>query len=363
TTDAGGVPAAAAAASAGGAAAAAATAAAAVSAQLAAPPPAPSTAPALMTLGADWVIRIYVEVVMRNMLPPELAASAAGLSMSQFCLTLVIEPPSLNLLPSSRPGMRACWAKPLGSSSGGGEGTAAVTTALYDSASGGSGAAAGGGAAAGVGPPEGQDAGREDGGDGSGDGGSRLQWIVASVCLAAHEDADAAELGAAAGVPMDEAVCVWAVDGLSSVVLSGMPRGSVSSAKTAASPKAVLWGIQQRSVSWLQPGKLLPASPTALRPGDFAIAAYVSYPGGMPLLAAGDSCVGMQGAYAEVRSYQISPTAAATPAGSSQTATYLRIASLARQIITGNPETISSMLVHPAADVALLRDRTGGVAL
>ena len=45
---------------------------------------------------------------------------------------------------------------------------------------------------------------------------------------------------------MDEAVCVWAVDGLAAVVLSGLPRGAVSAAAggagggakaTTASPK------------------------------------------------------------------------------------------------------------------------------
>ncbi|GIL85904.1 hypothetical protein Vretifemale_14430, partial [Volvox reticuliferus] len=114
--------------------AAAATAAPPHSQHLAAAPAAPSTAPALMTLGSDWVIRIYVEVVMQNMLPPDIAASTAAaggppLSMSQFCLTLVIEPPGLSLTPSSRPGMRACWARPLLGGGGSDVATAAVATA------------------------------------------------------------------------------------------------------------------------------------------------------------------------------------------------------------------------------------------
>lgn len=76
--------------------------------------PRPPT-PALMTLGTDWVIRIWVEVVMRNMLPVELAGSMPGgveSSLSQFCLTLVIEPPSQALTAGVLPGMRACWAQP-----------------------------------------------------------------------------------------------------------------------------------------------------------------------------------------------------------------------------------------------------------
>ncbi len=69
--------------------------------------------------------------------------------------------------------------------------------------------------------------------------------------------------------------------------------------------QAVLWGRDQRSVSWLQPAKLLPSSAGPPRPDDYTISAYVLYPGGMPLLLAGDSCVGMQGAYAEARRYQV----------------------------------------------------------
>eukprot|EP00198_Chlamydomonas_reinhardtii_P002858 XP_001692194.1 predicted protein [Chlamydomonas reinhardtii] len=100
--------------------------------------------------------------------------------------------------------------------------------------------------------------------------------------------------------------------------------------------------------------------------GDYAISAYVAYPGGMPLLSAADCCVGMQGAYAEVRSFQIAPVASSAPyaAGApGATSTSLRVSGVARQAMTGSPEALSSLLVHPAADVALLRDRTGGVAL
>ncbi len=66
------------------------------------PPPAPQLA--LMTVGADWVVRIWVEVLMKDLLPLHLTqaandpfaapAAAAALSMSQFCLALVVEPPS-----------------------------------------------------------------------------------------------------------------------------------------------------------------------------------------------------------------------------------------------------------------------------
>lgn len=107
------------------------------------PAPVPAVVPdpglgpslALMTVGADWSVRIWVEVQMRDLFPtatptpgpasgagvgPTPAASAAAaaaataaMSMSQFCLTLVIEPPFHGLDPGVRPGLRACWANPL----------------------------------------------------------------------------------------------------------------------------------------------------------------------------------------------------------------------------------------------------------
>ncbi|GIL64637.1 hypothetical protein Vafri_18532, partial [Volvox africanus] len=259
--------------------------------------------------------------------------------------------------------MRACWARPLlgGSSIADGvdatapvAGAAAATAAEISSGKDAAVLPIGSGG-------DGATSGEREGGCSSG-GGNRLQWIVASVGILASDEGDYQDPASGPAL-LDEAVCVWAVDGLSAVVLSGLPRGSVSSTKTAASPKAVLWGLEHRSVAWLQPGKLLPSVATALRPGDYAICAYVTYPGGMPLLQTADSCIGMQGAYAEVRSYEIAPTATTTPGGAGHTATFLRVTGVARQAMTGSPETISTMLVHPAADVALIRDRTGGVAL
>ena len=80
-------------------------------------PPAPDPSPglALMTVGADWSVRIYVEVVMRDLFPAAGPGgnTAPGSTMSQYCLTLVIEPPVQGLSPGLLPGLRACWAKPL----------------------------------------------------------------------------------------------------------------------------------------------------------------------------------------------------------------------------------------------------------
>lgn len=221
--------------------------------------------------------------------------------MSQFLLTLVIEPPSLSLLPSARPGLRACWARPLSATPAGAasaaadEGAPAYGEAVSASAS----------------------AAEDDAAAAALAGGNRVQWIVASAGLSALELDDDPHGGPGSGsaggagslppnghaAPLEEVVCVWAVDGLASVVLSGMPGGAVSSSK-AASPKAVLWGREHRAVAWLQPGKLVPPMPMQ-RPEDYGLGAYVTYPAGMPLLLAADSCVGMHGAYAEARSYQV----------------------------------------------------------
>uniref|UniRef100_A0A7S3QTG6 Uncharacterized protein n=1 Tax=Dunaliella tertiolecta TaxID=3047 RepID=A0A7S3QTG6_DUNTE len=79
----------------------------------------------LMTVGADRLIRVWVEVRMQDLLPAHLmkppppprghpnvalsaedaaaaAAAAAALSLSQFCLALVIEPPLPSAAPLSR---------------------------------------------------------------------------------------------------------------------------------------------------------------------------------------------------------------------------------------------------------------------
>ncbi|KAG1665197.1 hypothetical protein FOA52_002598 [Chlamydomonas sp. UWO 241] len=82
------------------------------------PPPADPSPPgpslALMTVGADFAIRIWVEVVMRDMFPAKGGVDgASGGSMAQFCLTLVIDPPFDGLSPGISPGLRAAWAFPL----------------------------------------------------------------------------------------------------------------------------------------------------------------------------------------------------------------------------------------------------------
>eukprot|EP00798_Chlamydomonas_sp_ICE-L_P019175 gene19175-25785_t len=160
---------------------------------------------ALMTVGADWVIRIWVEVVMRDLFPGSKTAPA-GLTTSQFCLTLVIEPPNLGLVPESLPGLRASGGSSAGdtaSSYAGAAGLAAIAVS------------------------------------------SRVHWVVASVGVPR-------ELKKGAPFHLDECVCLWAVDSLSGVTLSSLPHGGALCSSKTVSPKAVLWGHGGR-VAWLQP--------------------------------------------------------------------------------------------------------------
>lgn len=64
-----------------------------------------------MTVGVDWVIRIWVEVVM--VYPNAREPGAAAETMSQFCLTLVIDDHvrALQATHLARPGMIAGWAQ------------------------------------------------------------------------------------------------------------------------------------------------------------------------------------------------------------------------------------------------------------
>lgn len=208
---------------------------------------------ALMTVGADWAIRIFVEVQMRDLLPAGMgpgmgAAAVAALSMSQFCLALVIEPPLPSLTPHAYPGLRAAWARPLpppthhGAKQPAGhamQGAQPYSAALPIA--------------------------------------SRVHWVVASVAVhhpppyspgpqawsavsplgSGSRPSGVGPLAGASpsshGSWLEETVCVWAVDGLGGVTLSGLPRGAVQASKGAGGPRAVLWGRAGGHVTWLQP--------------------------------------------------------------------------------------------------------------
>ena len=142
--------------------------------------------------------------------PPPPTHSPPPTSYSQFCLTLVIDPPFASSLPPplpfTCPRMRASWAKPL------------------------------------FPHPRSHDIDAEDRHSISSSSGdvaralnSKVHWIVAS----ADVEVDGS---------MESLVCIWAVDSLSGVILSGLPRGALSSSKTT-SPKAILWGTCSSSPS------------------------------------------------------------------------------------------------------------------
>ncbi|PNH03315.1 hypothetical protein TSOC_010638 [Tetrabaena socialis] len=114
----------------------------------------------LLALGAYWVLRIYVEVVMRAVLPPDMAGLVPYMSVRQFCLTdraagTAAQPRALLALRHAR----------------------LLRTAVGGGGGGGGGGESGGMAAAGGGGER-----KTGGGDGEGveAGWSRLQWIVAS---------------------------------------------------------------------------------------------------------------------------------------------------------------------------------------
>jgi len=201
---------------------------------------APDGQPALMTVGTDGIIRIFVEVVMADIVatppsstssstststsktaapagavagpasPPKAAAAAAAAatsaaavaaakssnSMSQFCLTLVIEPPP-GLAPQAlaqKPGLMACWAQPLDRHNQ-----------------------------------------------------SSLMWVLGSYMATATTGqmplaaalsgvppaaaAAAAAATAAEPLPWQDQVFLWGIDGLGSVVLSGIAQNAIMSNK------------------------------------------------------------------------------------------------------------------------------------
>ncbi|KAF6256374.1 hypothetical protein COO60DRAFT_115252 [Scenedesmus sp. NREL 46B-D3] len=217
---------------------------------------------ALMTVGADGIIRVFVEVVMADIaptLPPAAPSSssaaastgkgtaagsaaaapgspavnpaaAAAAVMSQFCLTLVIEPPGLGPQVSGvRPGLLASWARPLQPQ------------------------------------PPGQQPG--------------MLWLLGSfvgpdlpsqpplaAALSGTEAAAAAAAAAAgsssSGVYQDQ-VFLWGVDGLAGVVLSGIAQNAIMSNKMSQ-PKVWCWGREAAQLRWQQPHALLQQAAAAV---------------------------------------------------------------------------------------------------
>jgi hypothetical protein len=208
-------------------------------------PPAPQH-PALMTLGADWVIRIWVEVVMANM--SAASASQPSQPMSQFCLSLVIEPPSLAISHAIRPGMAASWARHL-------NGTPRANGVH-----------------------------------------SNVLWLMANVSMYVQpaEGALDSEPG------FRDILYLWAVDGLHSVVLSGIATNALMYG-SQASPRAILWGQDSTTLGWHQPRRLL--SRTAQR----SLAVAVFYKSDVPMLVVGQQFCDPASCYSELRAFKLFP--------------------------------------------------------
>jgi hypothetical protein len=220
-----------------------------------------------MTVGVDGIIRIFVEVVMADIAPtlPLAAASssssnaaatgkaaagasaapgspaakqppAAAAAMSQFCLTLVIEPPGLGPQVSGvRPGLLASWAKPLQPH-----------------------------------PPGEQQSG--------------MLWLLGSftgpdlpsqpALAAALSGTEAAAAAAAVGscaASYQDQVFLWGIDGLAGVVLSGIAQNAIMSNKMSQ-PKVWCWGKEGTQLRWQQPHALLQQATAAVgtAPGSLA---------------------------------------------------------------------------------------------
>lgn len=276
--------------------------------------------PALMTVGADGVIRVWVEVVMADMdddvLPPHASpgagaspakqaaqqgsssppkrtlaapgspavtspASPAGAKlasrvMSQFCLTLVVEPPAGHgIVPGVLPGMTATWVRQLRDVPLLGNGTAGSTAAAAAAAS-----------ASATEPNQ---------------GAPRVLWLLASYCGPQHAQHSAAAAppplhalatsptkggpGLAHFAPQQQrqpgwvdAVFLWAIDGLSGVVLRGIAQNAITASKLSA-PRAFLWGRDAAAPGWARPGMLAQAGARQ------TLAAWLKVgPNGAPLL-------------------------------------------------------------------------------
>ncbi|MEW5313195.1 MAG: hypothetical protein WDW38_004781 [Sanguina aurantia] len=310
---------------------------------------------ALLTVGSDWVIRIWVEVFMRDLVRSESAPVLSGSpppasvgTSSTFCLTLVIDPPMPGLLVGALPGLRACWARPLL--------PPASSTCSIPPSPGASASPAGktvlvsGHSSTMYGNPT----------------TARLLWIVATAGV--QPSSTTAPYGGGVGSgggsgstrqagTEDEAaevVCVWAVDGLSSIVLSALPKAAVRTNKSAA-PRAVLWGRDARSVGWLQPHNALPG-----RAEDYSLTGYVSYPGYVPVIHGSDVCVSRSGCYAEARAFRVA-TVTQDAGASASPHTGILVTDTIQGSMSGSPQSLTHLALHPHVAVAASLDSSASL--
>lgn len=300
--------------------------------------------PALMTVGVDCVIRMWVEVVLTDIGdssrggPSSAPATSRGTTkqqqqqpttpisaqasedstprtMSQFCLTLVIEPPSHAVVPGVWPGMMATWVRPLLSSS---------------SHSGNS-----------MSP-------------------HRMLWLVASY--GTYPATSSATPQQQPGMPGHDRIpsahkdhlYVWAVEGLAGVVLSGIAQNAIMASKLST-PKAILWGGDESTLSWCADDQL------SGNDVQHSMAAWVAATHNGPLLLAGQTCFNAWSKYAQLRQYHIHPLL--TDGDGTPPSCYLSVRPQQLQAISGPSAGWRHLSIHANADIAAAISGRGQLVL
>ncbi|KAF5837390.1 hypothetical protein DUNSADRAFT_4438 [Dunaliella salina] len=387
---------------------------------------------ALMTVGVDRLIRVWVEVRMQDLLPAHLmrppppprghpnialsaedaaaaAAAAAALSLSQFCLALVIEPPypsaaplsrqtslgehphhhhhqqppqqqqqqqqgSLGAVPSAqaegattaaKPGgahhtplhqepscswveLHASWCQPFLPLH-----TSPPPTSAIDTSN------------AGHTAPRAQPSAQHHPhgysrlSNASSSVASppneaaiaaRVHWLVASVSI--HPATRASEHGHCfeEGACIEDCVFVWAVDGLASAAVAGMTRSGLAPGSAGAGPRAVLWGIRkgQRRVHSLASANGRGTRCMLGSPADsrLSINACVTYPSFVPVIHVAEALTCVNGGYAEARAYKAETV---TQDGSvACPVTSILLHSRVRQHFLACPEPLHTLRPHPS---------------
>ncbi|KAA6424834.1 MAG: hypothetical protein FRX49_05008 [Trebouxia sp. A1-2] len=183
-------------------------------------PLAANAQPALMTVGYDGMIRIWVEVTLSPSLgapgspsrltgpstpttpgtPQNLIRGHQLVGSSQFCMTLVVQPPNSTLIGFQPDSLRACWGLPCQEP---------------------------------LGPANRMVAGS-------------VLWILAMVDGSQQAKAPGSKTGAQG--PSDQ-LLLWAVEGLAGVVINGVPN-NVPGTRALNTPRAVLWGQHDELLTW-----------------------------------------------------------------------------------------------------------------
>ncbi|KAL0048506.1 hypothetical protein WJX82_004799 [Trebouxia sp. C0006] len=230
-------------------------------------PLAANAQPALMTVGYDGMIRIWVEVTLSPSLgapgspsrltgpstpttpgtPQNLIRGHQLVGSSQFCMTLVVQPPNGTLIGFQPDSLRACWGMPCQEP---------------------------------LGPANRMAAGS-------------VLWILAMVDGSQQAKAPGSKTGAQG--PSDQ-LLLWAVEGLAGVVINGVPN-NVPGTRALNTPRAVLWGQHDDLLTW--PGQH--TSSIAER----QLACSVSLQDGTPLLHVVESCAMPEHGGITLRKYAI----------------------------------------------------------